>query len=151
MLKVKDLHASVGGKEILRGINFEVHPGEVHAIMGPNGSGKSTTANAIFNNPEYTKMDGNIVFENEEPRFFDFDCAILNLGKVYLKYLLNYEIKDKESKQFFDFLFRVYGSKKLYNSNLFFKNYYSKETYIECNNYLKNEEVFTCNFCIDIT
>ena len=47
MLSVKDLHASVGEKEILRGINLEVRAGEVHAIMGPNGSGKSNIADAI--------------------------------------------------------------------------------------------------------
>ena len=47
MLKIKNLHASVDGKEILRGIDFEVNAGEVHAIMGPNGSGKSTLASVI--------------------------------------------------------------------------------------------------------
>ena len=45
MLKIEDLHASINGKEILKGINLEVKPGEVHAIMGPNGSGKSTLFN----------------------------------------------------------------------------------------------------------
>ena len=47
MLKIKDLYASVEGMEILKGINLEVKPGEVHAIMGPNGSGKSTLANVL--------------------------------------------------------------------------------------------------------
>ena len=66
LLEINNLYVNAGEKEILKGINLKINKGEVHVIMGPNGSGKSTTANAIFNNPEYTKMDGSIVFENED-------------------------------------------------------------------------------------
>ena len=66
MLKIKNLHASVEDKEILKGINLEINAGEVHAIMGPNGSGKSTLANVIAGKEEYEQTDGEIIFENEE-------------------------------------------------------------------------------------
>ena len=66
LLEINNLYVNAGEKEILKGIDLKINKGEVHVIMGPNGSGKTTTANAIFNNPEYTKMNGNIVFENED-------------------------------------------------------------------------------------
>jgi Fe-S cluster assembly ATP-binding protein len=66
MLKIKDLHASVEDKAILRGINLEVKPGEVHAIMGPNGSGKSTLASVIAGKEEYVVSKGEILLEGED-------------------------------------------------------------------------------------
>ena len=62
MLSVKNLHASVEGKEILRGINLEVKAGEVHAIMGPNGSGKSTLASVLAGNEKFTVTEGSVEF-----------------------------------------------------------------------------------------
>ena len=66
MLKVENLHASVGDKEILKGINLTVRAGEVHAIMGPNGSGKSTLASVLAGNEKFTVTAGSVEFEGED-------------------------------------------------------------------------------------
>ena len=66
LLEIKDLYVNAEDKEILKGINLNINKGEIHVIMGPNGSGKTTTANAILNNPEYSKTNGSIIFEGED-------------------------------------------------------------------------------------
>lgn len=70
-LEVKNLHSSIDGKEILKGLNLSISKGEVHAIMGPNGSGKSTLANAIMGHPKYNIDSGDILVKGE---------SILNLS-----------------------------------------------------------------------
>ncbi|MTI62327.1 Fe-S cluster assembly ATPase SufC [Methylophaga sp.] len=65
MLEIKNLHASVGGKEILRGINMSVNPGEVHAIMGPNGAGKSTLSNVLAGREGYEVTQGEVIYKGE--------------------------------------------------------------------------------------
>ena len=65
MLEIKNLHASIAGKEILKGLNLTIHEGEVHAIMGPNGAGKSTLSNVLTGHPAYTVTEGEVIFRGK--------------------------------------------------------------------------------------
>jgi Fe-S cluster assembly ATP-binding protein len=66
MLDIQDLHATVGDKEILKGITLSVNPGEIHAVMGPNGSGKSTLAQVLAGHPSYTVTGGTVTYEGKD-------------------------------------------------------------------------------------
>ena len=66
LIEIKNLHASIDGKEILKGINLTVKPGEVHAIMGPNGSGKSTLSNVLVGHPAYTVTEGEVIYKGQD-------------------------------------------------------------------------------------
>ena len=66
LLEITNLHASVDGREILRGIDLKVNPGEVHAIMGPNGSGKSTLAQVLAGRDEYDVTDGQVLLDGKD-------------------------------------------------------------------------------------
>ena len=66
LLEIKDLHAGIEGKEILRGVNLTIRPGEVHAVMGPNGAGKSTLSAVLAGRPDYTVTSGSIEYDGKD-------------------------------------------------------------------------------------
>lgn len=98
MLQIKNLHASIDSKEILRGINLNVKAGEVHAVMGPNGSGKSTLANVLAGREHYNVTSGEVLFDNKnllemEPEHraqsgvflaFQYPVEIPGVSNIYL-------------------------------------------------------------------
>lgn len=99
LLEIKDLYVNAEEKEILKGIDLEIKKGEIHVIMGPNGSGKTTTANAILNNPEYTKKNGSIAFEGEDITNMNTD-EIARKG-VFMSFQLPEEIPRNNSCKLF--------------------------------------------------
>ncbi len=66
LLSIKDLHACIGDKEILKGIDLEIRPGEIHAVMGPNGAGKSTLSSVLAGKPQYEVTSGSITFNGKD-------------------------------------------------------------------------------------
>lgn len=86
LLSIRNLHASIGDKEILKGVDLDVNTGEVHAIMGPNGNGKSTLAGVIAGNPKYTVTEGEIIYKGKNILDLPVDvraCEGIFLGFQY--------------------------------------------------------------------
>jgi len=130
MLKVENLHASIGDKKVLNGLSLEVKPGEVHAIMGPNGSGKSTLAHVLAGRPGYTIEKGSATYDGKdllamEPEEraregvflgFQYPVEIPGVNNVYLlKAAVNAARKHKGLPEVdaFDFLGLVRDKMKL--------------------------------------
>lgn len=90
MISIKNLHANIGDKEILRGINLEVKAGEVHAIMGPNGSGKSTLASVLAGKEEYEVTNGTVEFLGED--LLDMDVETRATSGLFLAFQYPVEI-----------------------------------------------------------
>ena len=84
MLNIKDLHCEIDSKTILKGINLEVMPGEIHAIMGKNGSGKSTLSNLITGREGYTVSKGDIHYKNES--ILDWSPDVRSLAGIFMSF-----------------------------------------------------------------
>lgn len=109
MLSIKNLHASINDKEILKGINLEIKAGEVHAIMGPNGSGKSTFSKVLAGHPAYEVLEGDILFNGQSILNLDPE-EISHLG-IFLAFQYPIEIPGVSNE---DFLRLAYNSKQKY-------------------------------------
>jgi len=90
VLEIKNLHASVGGKEILRGIDLSVGAGEVHAVMGPNGSGKSTLAQVLAGNPAYEVTEGTVTYDGRN--LLEMDPEVRAQEGIFLAFQYPVEI-----------------------------------------------------------
>jgi Fe-S cluster assembly ATP-binding protein len=90
MIEIRDLHASVSGKEILRGITLDIDAGEMHAIMGPNGSGKSTLAQVLAGHPGYEVTSGSVTFKGQD--LFDMEPEERAQAGVFLAFQYPVEI-----------------------------------------------------------
>ncbi len=98
MIEIKNLHANVNGKEILRGINLTVKAGEVHAIMGPNGSGKSTLAQVLSGHPAYEVTQGSVTFEGQD--LLDMEPEVRAHAGVFLAFQYPVEIPGVSNSYF---------------------------------------------------
>lgn len=90
MIKIENLHASIDGKEILKGLNLEVKAGEVHAIMGPNGAGKSTLASILAGREEYEVTDGSVDFDGKD--LLEMDTEVRAREGLFLAFQYPVEI-----------------------------------------------------------
>ncbi|MGL4519054.1 MAG: Fe-S cluster assembly ATPase SufC [Phocaeicola sp.] len=142
MLEIKDLHANINGKEILKGINLTIGKGEVHAIMGPNGSGKSTLSSVLVGNPafEVTKgsvtLDGKDVLElspedrSHEGMFLSFQYPVEIPGVSMVNFMRS-AVNEK----------RKYEGKEPLNASEFLKLMREKRAVVELDNKLANRSV----------
>ncbi len=98
MLKIRNLHATVEDKAILKGLSLEIKPGEVHAIMGPNGSGKSTLSNIIAGNDNYVITEGSIEYQGKD--LLELDVAERAAAGIFLGFQYPIEIPGVSNVQF---------------------------------------------------
>ena len=105
MLEIKDLHASVEGNEILKGISLSIKKGEIHAVMGPNGSGKSTLAKILSGHPSYEPTGGEILLEGKN--LFDMDPEERSLSGIFMGFQYPVEVPGVNNAEFLRMAFNA--------------------------------------------
>lgn len=142
MLTIKNLHANVNGKEILKGIDLVVNPGEVHAIMGPNGSGKSTLASVLTGNPAFEITEGEVSFYGKN--LLEMSPEDRSREGVFLSFQYPVEIPGVSMVNFMRTAVnehRKYNKLEPMSASDFLKLMREKKEYVELDNKLANRSV----------
>ena len=142
MLEVKDLHAGVNGKEILKGINLSIKKGEVHAIVGPNGSGKSTLSSILVGHPSFEVTKGSVTFEGQN--LLELSPEDRSHAGLFLSFQYPVEIPGVSMVNFMRAAVsekRKYEGKPALTASEFLKLMREKRAVVELDNKLANRSV----------
>jgi len=142
LLNIKDLHVSIHGKEILKGVNLEVNKGEVHAIMGPNGTGKSTLAAAVAGKEGYEVTKGEILYNGKE--IMDLAPEVRAQEGIFLGFQYPVEIPGVSITNFMRTAIneiRKYHGQEPMSAGEFLKKMNEKQKLVEIHSKLKNRSV----------
>ena len=142
LLEIKDLHASIGGKEILKGVNLVINEGEVHAIMGPNGAGKSTLSAVLTGNPAYEVTSGEVYLKGQD--LLSMPAEVRARAGVFLSFQYPVEIPGVSMTNFMRAAInekRKYEGKEPLSAGDFLKLMREKRKVVELDSKLSNRSV----------